>query len=163
MPHKLGADYIVTSVTITSLCFTILLCIIAFSLSFRFRSHLSCDYSKIITPTKCFSVVGKAPMRSVRFSAWILLSEMICLESEMLQTVEKIIFGNFFSQQQLQRNVVPLLKVRIDDYLCKGQAKQSKCIFCSIMPRNIDGDTQRFYLCYHIIWCVYLLFECETS
>ena len=30
------------------------------------------------------------------------------------------------SQRQLQRNVVPLLKVQIVDYLCKGQARQSK-------------------------------------
>lgn len=64
-------------------------------------------------------------------------------ESEKLETVGKFTENCttcndsycqlfYLLQRQLQRNVVPLLKVRIADYLCKGQAMQSKYFFCLI-------------------------------
>jgi len=52
-----------------------------------------------------------------------LLQERKCAE---LQSKFERVWKEQQEERQLQRNVVPLLKVRIADYLCKGQAKQRK-------------------------------------
>jgi len=76
------------------------------------------------------------------------LQERKC--AELQSKFERVWKEQEEEQRQLQRNVVPLLKVRIADYLCKGQARQTALLSIwrpseEVMHLLSEGSRLRIY------------------